>query len=342
MVALMSVKVSVLDDPAEDPTTALQSNFEFCKKRAQLLDYLAICQVVKEEFDKIQMDNIDTPSRKLKVRQDEFHDRRKAWVRLVWHTVFVWTSNAFVERNSMSDMFMMQNPMHVNIENCRKNSLRTLREDMHYLELQDGHASERDKERNAGKRSLIRARIAAIEAEMLVAQERCAHVGKFHRHLQPSVHVTKHSHWVSLINGAQDEKDDVNVLLFNVLKDVPEQRPLKHPDDFLRGFSVTQDVKEGDFLCISYNEESVRLRQEGYFINSGNSLSEQAYVIPEVLTALKSFLALHQKHMPDFVYDYLLLCSELATRPPKGHVPQVNLELDWRVREPRYRGFPAL
>ena len=328
LAALKSINVSKLDEPAEDPATALLPNFDFCRKRAQFVNYLVIVEFVKEGLGKIPSE--DTA-------------RREAWVSLVWHTVFVWTNNAFVQRNPVMEIFTMENRLRIPIDDSTEHSLRTNVEEIHYLDLQDQYASPADKKRIAAKRALFRSRIATIEAEKLARETEFERAKSFHPVLQQAQHVTKHSHWVSLINGAQSHDIPlVNVALVHGIRNPSQQRQFRYPEDFKRGFCLTKAVKKGDFLRIAYNEPSVTHNDMGYFADCGNSIREQAFAIPAVLDELNSFLVLHKKHMPDYVYDYLLLSSELATRAPAGFVPQPNLELDYTVREPIYRGPPAL
>jgi len=342
--ALKCVHLSMLDGPAKDPATALCIHFGFGKQRLQMVMMVAICCHVVQSAASIVMDNRDTPERTLKVRQQEYNTRRELWVEIVWREVFEFMSYSYQERFSTEEFFQILNPNFQNFQNCGKFALRTFQEDIAYLNLQARTASKQDKKRMLEKRSLLLARIQTVEAEMSASQKLREHSLRFDPAVQPVVTVALHNHWVSLVNGALHPKDVINVQIACNFRnnDCELQRPVQYPEDFERTFQVTQDIQANKFLCAAYNEGAVLAQGKGYFVNSGNSILEQVLCIPALLEVLKRFLQVHEKNMPGYLYDYLLLCSELATVEPEGPVPQPNPDLDYTPRAPWHTAPPAL
>lgn len=310
--ALSTCKVSMLLDAEPVPDTALRSNWETCKKRAQLAEYIMICDFVQTGFSLIVFDGCGGDET-LELRHGEFQARRVAWVETVWHTVFVWLSNAFLERPLVEDVFKVENFMQVNMDKCRQHSLGILQQEIERLHHADVQRP-RSRDMHAKLRKSVHARISAIAAEIRPSQaERDFQARSLH--IDPHIsHVILHDAWVSLTNGAKSEADkvNINVQIFKYMVPPPgTQREMRIPQDFAYGFSALKDIEEDEFLCMAYNDEASIAK--GYFADCENSIKEQAYVIPAVNAVLKRFLAHYKSNMPDYVWDYLSLCSELAS-----------------------------
>ena len=338
LAAFQTLHVSMLDDPKPDEKMELKTNYATARERAQLVELVEVCLFVRAGFALIVFDGTEGV-KSLETRKKEFQERRAAWVDLVWSTVFKWLTNAFLERPLTEEIYMVENPMQDAMDQCRRHDLTTLRQEIELLDLAD-EARPRNRSMHTKVRKLLQTRISEIKADIRPNREERKHAAYRLKQQPHTSVVTLHDPWLSLANGPLTDEDrkDINVTMFlHITKPDGEQSDINWTEDSVTGFVATEFIETGEFICLAYNETSSQ--GQGYFVNPENSIKEQAFHIPAVNAVLKHFLAGYKDNMPDYVFDYLSLCSELASHDEARPTPPRD-PADYEPKEARHRPAP--